>query len=268
MNRPGARTRREGLRVLTYHGFGLGRAPTLVDPSIFAETLATFAEEGFRCADLRDWVARGCPDEPLGYALAFDDGLSSILHVVDTMTRFGATATVFVVTDRVGADNAWPGQPTWVPRERLLDWSELSDLSRRGCRIGAHGASHQRLDQLTSELGSLELRSARASVEDRIGQPCRLLAYPYGMSSPALRVAAARHYSAAFGTRLDVANVHQDHFDLARLDSHYFRSQAARESLLTEDVHARLRWRRSIRAVRQWGSEVLRQSASDRGINA
>jgi peptidoglycan/xylan/chitin deacetylase (PgdA/CDA1 family) len=267
MNRPPIRTRREGLRVLTYHGFGPERVPTVVDQSVFAETLATFAENGFRCVDLGDWVARGCPDEPLGYALAFDDGLRSILHVFDAMTRFGATATVFVVTDRVGKDNTWPGQPTWVPRERLLDWKELSDLSRLGFHIGAHSASHARLDRLTSDRLSFELQSAQACVEDRIGRPCRLLAHPYGTTSAAVRRIAARHYAAAFGTRLDFANLSEDRFDLARLDAHYFRSRGAREALVTEHIHARLRWRRSLRAVRRWGTALLPQSAPDRGIN-
>lgn len=257
-----------GLRVLTYHGFGPDRAPTVTAPALFAETLAAFAENGFRCVDLGDWVARGCPDEPKGYALAFDDGLGSILRVVDAMTRFGATATVFVVTDRVGADNAWPGQPAWVARERLLDWSELAGLCRRGFRLGAHGATHARLDSLDDARLNHELQSARATLEAQTGRPCPLLAYPYGASSSRVRKVAAIRYAAAFGTRLDLADVRQGPFDLARLDAYYLRSRTGREALVTERVHAHFRWRRSLRSARRWGAEALRWSASDRRTRA
>ncbi len=266
MNRPFPPRKNTGLRVLTYHGFGSENAPTVVDPSLFAETLAAFADKGFQCVDLKDWVTRGCPDEPTGYALAFDDGLGSILRVVDTMARFRVTATVFVVTDRVGKDNAWPSQPAWVPRERLLDWSELAELSSRGFRLGAHGASHAPFGRLSQERIAFELKSVQAIIEDRSGDPCPLLSYPYGNSSPAARRIAATYYASAFGTRLDLASGQRDRFDLARLDTHYFRSSAAREVLVTERVHAHVRWRRSLRTLRSWGGGVSRFSVADRGI--
>ena len=91
-----------------------------------------------------------------------------------------------------------------------------------------------------------ELRDSREAIEDRLGQPCRLLAYPDGVSSPRVRRASARHFAAAFGTRLDYADRGQDIFDLARIDAYYLRTRQALDSLLIGRARSWLRWRRAI----------------------
>ncbi len=158
-----------------------------------------------------------------GFALTIDDGLQSIWEVAEVVARHKATATVFVVTDRVGSDNAWPGQPAQVSRERLLSWTDLESLSPLGFRFAAHGRTHRPLDrcddsQLADERGS------RDAIEQRLGRPCPLFAYPYGRSNPRVHQAARRCFSAAFGTRLDTASAGQDLHRLSRIDAYYLRS--------------------------------------------
>ena len=51
---------------------------------------------------------------------------------------------------RIGLDNAWPGQPSNIPRARLLGPSDLDSLARLGFRFGSHGLSHARFDRLGS----------------------------------------------------------------------------------------------------------------------
>ncbi len=214
MSRPPTPT--AGLTVLTYHAIGPERSVTAADPNRFADTIDAFLNAGWNPVDLQEWIARGRPDAPRGFALTFDDGLRSITRVVDFLTRRALRPTVFLVSDRVGADNRWPGQPRSIPSESTLDWSEIAGLARSGFRFASHGATHACLDQLSPQRVTSELKRSRAALEEHLGVPCEWLAYPYGRSSSWVRSVAARVYSAAFGTRLGTAHVRQDPFDLAR----------------------------------------------------
>ena len=243
---------RDGLPILTFHSFGTSRAVTSTDPSWFADTLGMLAEAGFLCLDIEDWVRRGRPDEPRGFALAVDDGLRSIYKIVDVLYRFKATATVFLTTGHLGKDNGWPGQPASIPIEPLLNWREIESLKYTGLKFAAHGVSHTRLDlDGDSERIIAELRGARDEIEEKTGLPCRLVAYPYGASNRVVRELASRFFLAGFGTRLDFADSTQDHFDIARLDAYYLRPNRLREALVSGTARSSLRWRRTLRMMKQ-----------------
>lgn len=241
---------RGGLPILTYHSIDAGGAVTSTTPSRFAETLDALREAGFHGVDLSDWIDRGRPEVEKGFALTFDDGLRSILGVADRLARDEIPATVFLISGRIGRDNAWPGQPDGVPRASLLEPADLDALARLGFRFGSHGVTHARLDRLSREDLNEELIRSRDSIEQLVGRPCRLLAYPYGLVGPAVRSAAARHYLAGFGTRLAYASRADDPFDLARIDAFYLRPRRAVELLASGRWHGRLAVRRAFRAVR------------------
>lgn len=250
MREPQAR-RPAGLPILTYHAIGPERSVIATATSRFADTIAALIESGRRPIALDDWLAGGRPDEPEGFAVTFDDGLRSVLRVADVLARYRVPATVFLVTDRVGADNAWPGQPLGVPVEPTLDWSAIEALSRVGVRFASHGASHARLDRLNGPSLLRELRSSREAVEDRTGRPCRSLAYPYGWSSPTVRRLAATIYSSAWGTTLGNSNGSQDLFNLARIDAYYLRDPRVLDALIAGRLAGWLRRRRVLRSVRR-----------------
>ena len=239
-----------GLPILTYHAFDSSGAVTATDPAWFAESLARLARAGFRAVDLEDWIARGRPAVERGFALTIDDGLRSILRVSDALARYGACATVFLVTDRVGADNDWPGQPAKVVREPLLFWSELEALGSIGVRFASHGRTHRPLDACDDESLECELRDSRDAVEQRLGRACPLFAYPYGRSNPRVRNAVRRHYAAAFGTRLDTTDDAQGLDQLSRIDAYYLRSSRALDRLISGRLHGWLRLRRTLREGR------------------
>lgn len=246
-----------GLPVLTYHAIDTSGAVTATDPSWFTETLHALSEAGCRCVDLHDWIAAGRPEVERGYALTFDDGLHSILQIADVVARFQARATVFLVTDRIGGDNAWPGQPAWVPRSSLLDWPEIEALQALGFRFGAHGKTHLRLDRCDDASLVDELRGSRFAVEDRLGQACSLFAYPYGIAPPRVRRAASRTFLAAFGTSLGLANAGQSAHRLSRIDAYYLRSERALKRLTTGRWQSWLQVRRTLRNTRRFVAEPI-----------
>ena len=255
-------TRPAGLPVLTFHSFGTSRAVTSTDPSWFDDTLALLSGSGFRCLDLTDWVERGSPEEPRGYAITIDDGLRSILKIRESLSRHRATATVFLVTGRVGSSNAWLGQPSRVPTEPLLSWDEIEELTKHGFRFAAHGVSHIRLDLCESSRIEAELRGSRDAIEARLGAKCPLFSYPYGTVTRDIRELSSRHFRAGFGTRLDFADSLQDPFDLARIDAFYLRSPRVREALIAGEARSLLRWRRALRGLKQAAVEPFRRTPS------
>jgi peptidoglycan/xylan/chitin deacetylase (PgdA/CDA1 family) len=246
-----------GLTVLTYHSIGPERSVIATDPSRFADTMASFVGAGWRPVDLGDWIARGRPEERRGFSVTFDDGLRSIAQIADVVNRLDLRPTVFLVTDRVGSDNRWSDQPRAIPAEATLDWSEVETLARQSWRFASHGATHRKLDRLKQQEVVSELQRSRGTIEDHTGTPCRLLSYPYGRLSRWVRFVAARHYAAAFGTRLGGADNQQDAFDLSRIDAYYLRAPQVLAALVEGRASGWLRRRRALRSCRGVARSVV-----------
>jgi peptidoglycan/xylan/chitin deacetylase (PgdA/CDA1 family) len=241
---------RGGLPILTYHAIDATGSVVSTERAHFAATLDALLAAGFHAVDLGEWIGQGRPEVGRGFAIAFDDGLRSILDVADELARRWVTATVFLVTDRMGFDSDWPGQPRAIPRAPLLAWSDLVALAAMGFRFGAHGRTHCRLDRCNDRALERELRGSRDAIEQRLGRPCRLLAYPYGLATARVRREAMRHFDAAFGTRLDFATATQDSFHLARIDAYYLRGRRVLDRLLAGRARHWLQGRRILRSAR------------------
>jgi len=245
------------LPILTYHAIDTSGSVLSTDPAWFTETLAKLHEAGFCAVDLADWIARGRPEIARGFALTFDDGLRSILGVAELVARFHFRATVFLVTDRMGGENAWQGQHAGIPHAPLLAWSDLSELAWAGFAFASHTRSHRRLDRCDDMTLDDELRGSRDILEQRLGHPCRLLAYPYGAASRRVLNASARVYAASFGTRLDYATRHDPPHSISRIDAYYLRSYAGLRRLVSGKWRGSLHTRRVLRQVRG-AAEALR----------
>jgi peptidoglycan/xylan/chitin deacetylase (PgdA/CDA1 family) len=240
-----------GLPILTYHAIDDSGSVISTEKAQLAGTLDALAAAGFCPVDLGAWIARGRPDIGRGFALTFDDGLRSVLDVAGLLADRKVPATIFLVTGRMGSDNAWRDQPRAIPRAPLLAWSDLETLAAAGFSFAAHGQTHRRLDRCDNATLESELRGARDAVEQRLGQPCRLLAYPYGRAPRRVRRAAARYFDAAFGTRLDVATARQDLFHLSRIEVLYLRVPHVLDRLLRGRARSWFRRRRLLRAARR-----------------
>ncbi|MDQ6811628.1 MAG: polysaccharide deacetylase family protein [Actinomycetota bacterium] len=139
--------------------------------------------------------------------ITFDDGYSSVLgRAAPILARFGFPGTVFVVTDFVGDSRpmSWPGIARWLgtPHEHeltSLGWDELEALAAAGWEVGSHTCSHPRLTQLSQMELEEELGASRACLEERLGRPCRSVAYPEGdHDERVVRAAALAGYELAF----------------------------------------------------------------------
>ncbi len=241
---------RSRLPILTYHSFDNSGGVLATEPARFQDAMAMLCDAGFRSIDLCEWIEAGRPPVERSFAICIDDGLCSILNVLDVLERFALRSTVFLVSGWMGRDNDWPGQPGWVPRMRLLNWSDLAMLKDAGVRFGAHTRTHPDLRRLDSRRIEDEIRGSRDEIEARTGAACRLLAYPYGAVNDRVRRGAARHVTAAFGTRLGYASREDDPHEIARIDAFYLRTDSALRALIEGRLGPRLRVRRAARCVR------------------
>jgi peptidoglycan/xylan/chitin deacetylase (PgdA/CDA1 family) len=116
------------------------------------------------------------PDGEKAIALTFDDGPDPTTTgaVLDTLARFGAAATFFVLGEKVRA----------AP-------DVLRAIAHAGHTIGIHGDRHDRLLSLRSPKRIVaELESARASVAEITGEMPHLFRPPVGHISPRTALAA------------------------------------------------------------------------------
>jgi peptidoglycan/xylan/chitin deacetylase (PgdA/CDA1 family)/protein-L-isoaspartate O-methyltransferase len=193
--RPGAR-----LPILMYHRVSDPAGREASRYTVSADQLRSHLEylrdAGFHSVSLAEWSAAVHKREPLPgrpVALTFDDAYVDFMdRSLPLLQQYGFSATLFVVSRRVGAWNTWDAGHG--ERARLMDWAAVERAATSGVEIGAHSATHAPLTGLTPAEIVREASRARADIQRRIKQPIHALAYPYGDSD-----AVVQHLIAATG---------------------------------------------------------------------
>lgn len=172
--------------------------------------------------------------------VTFDDAYADIDDAIRLLERLGIPATVFAATGF--ADE---GRPLDVPEladeavkqpDRLatLNWDRLRDLAERGVTIGSHTINHPHLPTLSDVELDRELGESRARMEDELGPPCSLFAYPYGEHDARVQAAVRRAgYDAAFALWTGASP--RNRFALPRVDLYRWDS-GLRAALKTSSV--------------------------------
>jgi peptidoglycan/xylan/chitin deacetylase (PgdA/CDA1 family) len=191
--------------VLCYHAVSeRWTGSQAVTPQRFEQQLRYLLRRGYRGATFHGAVTASSRGKIV--AITFDDAYRSVMDVASPiLDRLGLPATVFVPTDYVDrqAPMTWEGNDEWLggPYEREIvpmTWDELGTLPSRGWEIGSHTRSHAKLTTLQSEALEAELRGSRQVCEERLGVPCRTLAYPYGdVDERVIEATRAAGYEAA-----------------------------------------------------------------------
>lgn len=212
------------LAVVTWHSLDGSGSVISVNPATFRRHVGWLADHGFRAFTLAEGLARlqagTLPSRAL--ALTFDDGfLNTATVALPILAARGFRATVFAVTEYLGRSNDWPTQPPSVPRLPLMDWSGLNELRAAGWEVGAHTRTHPDLTRLGLEEARLEVAQSKEALEERLGAPVSLFAYPYGRYGARERAIVGETYSAAVGTRLGLVSRRSDRRGLERIDAYY-----------------------------------------------
>lgn len=208
--------------VVTYHAIASVESPVTTSRERLRGHLDALEDAGYTFVPLsaatRPAAAGGAPSRTV--ALTFDDGYASVAtDAWPVLEARRIPATLFVIGGRLGQDNRWPGQASWVPVMPLLDERGLRELADAGADIGGHTWSHPSLPRLDAGRLDDEVRGAADRLEQVVGRPVRHFAYPYGhYGRREISAAAARFDIAATADcrRADAGTPHA----LGRLDAH------------------------------------------------
>jgi peptidoglycan/xylan/chitin deacetylase (PgdA/CDA1 family) len=178
--------------------------------------------------------------------LTFDDGYADFTtHALPLLQKFRFTATVMLVSDRIGGWNSWDeGLAEPVP---LIGLAAIREAQSAGITFGSHGRTHRKLSVLDPEDARAEVSESKSALEDLLGAPVEIFCYPHGDSSPQLRAMVRdAGYTAAFG------NTEQEHerYNLSRIDGVKASKAGLDWSLRVSGRRFRLRKRR--RAIGQY----------------
>ncbi len=191
-------------------------------PDDFAHQIAYLAKSGYTaltmaqlCACMRGEVPM--PDKAVH--ITFDDGFSCVLdYAAPVLHRYGYPATMFALSDRLGATNDWM-TARGFPERTLLSTIGLHALEEAGFSIGSHTRSHVSLSEVSLEKALDEVRSSKHRLEDALGNPITYFAYPFGKFNEAIRKQVMdAGYDAACSTRSGFNRPGEDLHLLRRID--------------------------------------------------
>ena len=136
------------------------------------------------------------------YAIVtFDDGFSSVVeNAVPELVRRRIPATIFVVSDLLGATPTWDSLGhDYILREQLISAEQLQGLPADLIRVGSHGLSHQFLPSVSEEQARNELSESRKKLSDILSTEITLFSFPYGaFNNRLIELCRAAGYKRAF----------------------------------------------------------------------
>ncbi len=236
--------------ILTFHSIDDSGSAISVPPASFRRQIEWLVAEGVRVVPLGELPT--LPQHARAISLTFDDGIANLAtQAAPILAAHGMTATVFVVSKRVGKDNRWetrsrPG----VPDLALLGWEELGLLASRGWTIGSHSRHHHRLPGCSDQQLDEELEGAADDVAAALGARPRWFAYPYGAVNPRVAARTAATYDLACTTDLRPVGESENPMLLPRIDAWYLRSWVRHRGWGSRGFRAVLEARRLLRAAR------------------
>lgn len=174
--------------ILTYHHIAdcpadqADHRGLFVSPALFDRQLAWLAGRGYVSVTLDQIAASLKGQAPLPrrwVCITFDDGFrDNYTAALPLLQKHGFSATIFLVTDRVGRS-----EPTGAWND-YLTLDDLRQMTAAGIQFGSHTHTHPRLTKLPSDAVAEELLESRRRMEEDFQLPPSWFCYPYGNFSP------------------------------------------------------------------------------------
>jgi len=208
--------------ILAYHKvdgrFELGG--TRVTPAQFARQMRWLKRNGYTAVTLSraaELMRGGAAGHAKHVCLTFDDAYEGLYdHALPVLRECGFVATVFALSDFVGAENTW--DINWLGlRFRHLSWDQMRRMQAAGIEFGSHGASHRDLRFLSDAELARETAGSKRLLEQGLGAAVTAFCYPFGRYDARV-VAAVRQagYAAACSLAPARSNRATDLFALRR----------------------------------------------------
>jgi peptidoglycan/xylan/chitin deacetylase (PgdA/CDA1 family) len=169
--------------ILMYHSisdnlFGMSHPYYHINtrPAVFAAQMHWLRAAGYRTVGLAEaWAGlRDGADLSKVVVLTFGNGYRDFYtDAMDVLTQCGFSATIFLVTDRIGQT------ATRVEGADYLTWQEVKILAQAGIRFGSHTVTHPDLRSTNPEQLEYELGRSKEVIEQNIGGPVDSFSYPF-----------------------------------------------------------------------------------------
>ena len=176
------------LAILSYHKIGAGPGGWdtwyYVSETIFGKQLTWLRDNGWQAIDCAAFLRglrepESLPERSL--LLTFDDGYRTMRTVaMPILQRFAAPGVVFMPTAFIGGMNTFDAGNE--PDEPMAGWDDLRALEQGGVSVQSHGVSHPVLSTMTPAQMEEEFRASKLALENGLGKPVDVFAFPYGDS--------------------------------------------------------------------------------------
>lgn len=213
------RSRTPGAVVLAYHDVGPGAergTDYYVTPEQLRRQLDLARGLGLVFVPLHDLVTAMEAGEAVDglAAVTFDDAFRGVAtDAAPVLAAMEVPGTVFVPSRCLGTTPRW-----WPGARPLMSEEDLLGLAEAGWGMGAHSRHHTQLVGLPDAALDAELAGGRHDLEELIGTPVELVAYPDGRHDGRVRRSArAAGYRAGFTFVNGRLSSGDDPFRLARL---------------------------------------------------
>lgn len=200
-----------GIPILAYHKVEDNSSnPLALSSQEFDEQMAYLARYGFNAISpdqLLNYLQQGLPlpDKPV--LITFDDGYQDNYRTAyPIMKKHGLTATVFLITDRIGQD------------EWYMTWDQVEEMRRNGFSFGSHTLSHTSLSTVSDDYVMFQLVKSREGAEWRLDAPVKYFAYPSGRYNENVeKLVRQAGYRAAFSVEFGRAGRDSTIYSLERI---------------------------------------------------
>lgn len=149
------------------------RRDLTVSPEAFERQLAYLQGAGYTGISLETLVrhlATGSPLPSKPIVLTFDDGYAdNYLYAFPLLRQYGFAGTFFVITGFLDEG-----------RGGYMSWEQARTMQKNGMDIQPHSIWHVDLRTLSADELAQELSGSRRAVEEHVGKPAHLFAYPSG----------------------------------------------------------------------------------------